>query len=114
MFQRLNTASTFIPPGKEKTIGKLDVNGTAVLNQRDVGEIYSLEKRVPDAMGRVFHPTILGHELIAAYPMMAILTARKKTSNAQPPACPFQPPKHGASVGTPSQRLQSQYLSPFL
>ena len=93
MFQRFNTGNTFIPPGKAKTVKNRDVDDTAVLDERDEEETHSLEKRIPDEVGKVFHPTILGHELVAAHSMMAILNARKKNFKAQPPACALQPPK---------------------
>lgn len=96
MFQRLNAGPMFIPPEKLKALQNRDVDDTANLVQRGEAATHSLEKRIPipDDIARVFHPTTLGHELIAAYSMMAIFDARKKTSTAKPPTCPFQPPQN--------------------
>ena len=90
MFQRLNTAPTFVPP--QKRLESREFGDSVVLGEINEARAHTLEKRIPDDIGKVFHPTILGQELIAATSMMAIAQAREKSSNANPPACALPPP----------------------
>ena len=82
MFQRHNTDPTFIPPDRLKALKARENELTA----------HNLEKRIPDATARVFHPTVLGHEVIAAYSLMAILETRIKDFKGERPKACFVPP----------------------
>ena len=87
-------------PKKVAVAGNVD--GTPVGKVKAKAEGQALTKRVPDDIGRVFHPSILGQELIASFSMMAILTTRAKTSTGQSAACSrTQPSKPPPPKGTP-------------
>ena len=83
MFQRLNTDRTFVPPGKSKAVETRNVDGLTS---------HELDKRIPDSIGKVFHPSVLGQEVIAASSLMAILTAKTKNFKGEPPKGCFLPP----------------------
>ena len=79
LFQRLNTQIDNIPGDKRKV------------------KIRGLEKRAPDSIARVFHPTPLGQRLIATYALMALIDAKRDLlGGAEPPkSCtrvPSSPP----------------------
>ena len=80
MFQRLNSHWT-IEQSKAIETGNFDELTS-----------HELDKRVPDSLGKVFHPSVLGHEVIAAYSLMAILTAKTKDFTGEPPEACFVPP----------------------
>ncbi|KAL8871781.1 MAG: hypothetical protein Q9174_002458 [Haloplaca sp. 1 TL-2023] len=92
MFQRLDVGKHFIPPGKRDELAKRDVKGSITLNSRKEHFPHELDKRVPDSIARVFHPTILGHELIATLSTQAVFDFKMKGFNGQVPACPIPSP----------------------
>ncbi len=83
VFQRFNAAPIYIPPGKNKDA------------------VQQLNKRIDDSMARVFHPTILGQQVIATHALLALLDAKGKLYGGEPPkscSIPVQnPPSCAAS-----------------
>lgn len=71
LFQRKNTAARFIPPEKRNAV---------------------LEKRIPDDLARVFHPTELGQNVIATFAITALLDAKRKQTGGDPPKLCSNPP----------------------
>lgn len=92
MFQRLNTGNVFIPPERKQVLETRDLDEHSVISVRNANEEHELQKRIPDDIARVFHPTVLGHQLIASHALMAILTSRGKDFKGEPAACAFRPP----------------------
>ena len=69
VFQRLDTGAQFIPPEKKQ----------------------SLEKRVPDDIGRVFHPTLFGQRMVVSFVMQVLLDARAELLGGQPAQACIKP-----------------------
>ena len=73
-FQRQDSTPQFVPPGKDK------LDAVQVRREFLSGEAQSdsarLESRAPDAIARVFHPSIYGQSVIATMAMSAFISAR--------------------------------------
>ena len=78
LFQRLNTAQDNIPTKKAKVTAR------------------ELSKRAPDAIARVFHPTVLGQKLITTYAIMAMVDEKQ----------------HQVGSGNPGKSCSTAPLSP--
>ena len=105
MFQRLTTGNLYIPPNAERlTFRSLEAHEAALDERDDTNNANSNEvaERVPDGFGRVFHPTILGQELIAATSMMLIFLTRNKDIHIAPPKCVGYLPWQGEGPPYPS------------
>ncbi|EEH35239.2 hypothetical protein PAAG_06286 [Paracoccidioides lutzii Pb01] len=102
IFYMYGTSRPFIPSQKKKIASD---SNSAGQNQHDI------QKRLPDALGRVFHPTEYGHGVIASRAALALFRAL-----AGEKVCAKRPkpkPKPGKPPGKPKQKCDTKWVSSY-
>ncbi|EEH42138.2 uncharacterized protein PADG_06958 [Paracoccidioides brasiliensis Pb18] len=106
MFYMYGTSRPYIPSQKKQIASDGDSAGP---NQHDI------RKRLPDSLGRVFHPTEYGHGVIASRAVLALFRALAgEKVCAQPPKPKPKPkPKPGKPPGKPKQKCDTNWVSSY-